>query len=85
MRRNEAFRHHAEQEDFSRYIEYFHGQVRELCTNYGHIDLMWFDFSYDDMKGEKWEASRLVHMIRELQPHMIIDSRLEAAVAPMVP
>ena len=51
----------------------------ELCTNYGHIDLMWFDFSYDDMKGEKWEASRLVHMIRELQPHMIIDSRLEAA------
>ncbi len=37
---------------------------------------MWFDFSYDDMKGEKWEASRLVHMIRELQPHMIIDSRL---------
>lgn len=79
MRRNEAFRDHAKQEDFSRYIEYFHGQVRELCTNYGHIDLMWFDFSYDDMKGEKWEASRLVHMIRELQPHMIIDSRLEAA------
>ena len=79
MRRNEAFHDHGKQEHFENYIEYFHGQVRELCTNYGKIDLMWFDFSYDDMTGEKWQASRLVHMIRELQPHMIIDSRLEAA------
>ena len=79
MRRNEAFRDHGKQEHFENYIAYFHGQVRELCTNYGKIDLMWFDFSYDDMTGEKWQASRLVHMIRELQPHMIIDSRLEAA------
>lgn len=63
-------------QDFSRYIEYFHGQVRELLTNYGQIDLMWFDFSYDDMKGEKWEATKLVNMIRQLQPHVIIDNRL---------
>ena len=30
-----------------------HGQVRELLTNYGKIDLMWFDYSFDDMTGEK--------------------------------
>ena len=46
--------------DFSRYIEYFHGQVRELLTDYGKLDIMWYDFSYDDMTGEKWEATKLV-------------------------
>lgn len=65
--------------DFSRYVEYLHGQVRELCTNYGKIDLLWFDFSYEKMSGEKWEATRFVKMIRELQPGVIIDNRLEAS------
>ena len=55
MRENPNF---AQQKiDFSNYIRYFHNQVRELLSNYGTIDLMWFDFSYEDMKGEKWEAS----------------------------
>ena len=54
--------------DFSRYVEYLHAQVRELCTNYGKIDLLWFDFSYGAMSGEKWEATKFVKMIRSLQP-----------------
>ncbi|GMO12388.1 MAG: hypothetical protein Ta2A_22070 [Treponemataceae bacterium] len=53
-----------------------HGQIRELLTNYGKIDIMWFDFSYDHMTGEKWEATKLMKMVRELQPHLIIDNRL---------
>jgi len=65
--------------DFSRYLSFMHGQVRELLTNYGKIDIMWFDFSYDDMAGEKWEASKLVKMARKLQPHIIIDNRLEGS------
>lgn len=65
--------------DFSRYIEYMHNQVRELVTNYGKIDIMWFDFSYADMKGERWEATKLVKMIREHQPGIIIDNRLVGA------
>lgn len=77
MRDNEAFKgaeHH-----FENYLNYMHGQVRELCTNYGKIDLMWFDFSYEDMTGEKWVATKLVEMIRSLQPHMLIDNRLEVS------
>jgi len=53
-----------------------HGQVKELCTNYGKIDLLFFDFSYWHMKGEAWKASELVTMIRELQPDIIINNRL---------
>lgn len=65
--------------DFDRYLEYMHGQVKELCTQYGKIDVMWFDFSYDEMTGEKWKATELVNMIRSYQPDVIIDNRLEVS------
>ena len=57
-------------------MEYLHGQVRELCSNYGKIDVLWFDFSYDEMTGEKWRATELVKMVRSLQPGVILDNRL---------
>lgn len=50
--------------NFDNYLDYMHGQVRELCTNYGKLDMMWFDFSYDDLTGEAWRASELVRMVR---------------------
>lgn len=75
MRNNESFKNVIH--NFNNYIQYFHNQVRELLTNYGEIDIMWFDFSYDDMTGEKWEATKLIKMVRELQPHIIIDNRLD--------
>lgn len=74
MRDNEDFKNVTG--DFSRYISYFHGQVKELLTNYGKIDILWFDFSYDDMTGEKWRATELVEMIRSIQPDVLIDNRL---------
>ncbi|WP_099204537.1 alpha-L-fucosidase [Scatolibacter rhodanostii] len=65
-----------EKKDFSRYVKYLHGQVEELLTNYGKLDIMWFDYSYNEMAGEKWEATKLVRMMRSLQPDIIIDNRL---------
>jgi alpha-L-fucosidase len=62
--------------DFSKYVTYMHNQVRELLTNYGKIDILWLDFSCGEMTGEKWEATKLVKMVRELQPEIIIDNRL---------
>ena len=68
-----------ENRDFDRYLTYMHGQVRELCENYGKIDVMWFDFSYGEMTGEKWKATELVNMVRSLQPDIILDNRLEVS------
>ncbi|PLS04889.1 alpha-L-fucosidase [Neobacillus cucumis] len=76
MRDNEKYKgryHH-----FNNYLEYMHGQVRELLTNYGKIDILWFDFSYGNMSGETWKATQLIEMVRSLQPHIIIDNRLDA-------
>ena len=74
MRENEAYRN--KKHDFSNYINYMHNQVEELLTNYGKVDIMWFDFSYGDMSGETWGATKLVEMIRRLQPGIVIDNRL---------
>lgn len=77
MRGNEAYTD--ENRDFNRYLDYMHNQVREICTNYGKLDVLWFDFSYDDMRGEKWRATELINMVRSLQPTVIIDNRLEVS------
>ena len=81
MRDNPA--HTNEGRDFNRYLTYLHNQVRELCTNYGKLDILWFDFSYENenavMRGETWKATQLVEMVRQLQPEIIIDNRLEVS------
>ncbi len=70
---------------WSRYIEYLHGQVEELLTNYGKIDVLYFDFSYWDFMGEAWDASRLVGRIRELQPDILLNDRLGKEPIKQVP
>ncbi|MCL2675238.1 MAG: alpha-L-fucosidase [Firmicutes bacterium] len=65
--------------DFDNYLDYMHGQVRELCANYGKLDIMWFDFSYDSLMGEAWRASQLIKTIRSYQPDIIMNNRLEVS------
>ena len=77
MRDNAEFVKNAAKRDSSVYIKYLHNQVEELCANYGKIDIMWFDFSYDKKYGEYWDAVKLVRTVRKYQPDIIIDNRLE--------
>lgn len=65
-----------------RYTEYLHGQVRELLTGYGTIDYLFFDFSYPGRvwggKGrEDWQSEKLLAMVRELQPEVVVNDRLD--------
>ncbi len=60
-------------ENHARYIKFLHGQLRELCSNYGRVDIVWFDGLGG--KAEDWDSPRLIKMIRELQPHVIINNR----------
>jgi alpha-L-fucosidase len=71
--------------DMLRYRAYLHGQTRELLTQFGQIDLMWFDFSYSKWdwgwakgKGKaEWDSDALMQMVRELQPNVLVNDRLE--------
>lgn len=62
--------------NFDNYITYMHNQVEELCTGYGKLDMIWFDFSYPGMEGEKWGATKLVRMVKKYQPDALMDTRL---------
>ena len=77
MRDNEAYR--GKKHDFDNYLRYMHAQVEELVTGYGQIDLLWFDFSYDDKMGEAWRSAELMEMVRRHQPQVIINNRLEVS------
>ncbi len=75
--------------DMTKYAKYMRDQVTELLTNYGKIDILWFDFSYSGSKGgpdkewmkgkgkDDWEAEALIATARKLQPCIIIDNRTE--------
>ncbi|MBF1015063.1 MAG: alpha-L-fucosidase, partial [Lachnospiraceae bacterium] len=77
MRNNAAYKN--EKINFDNYLTFMHNQVREIVTNYGKLDLLWFDFSYDELCGEKWKATDLINMVRKYQPDVIIDNRLEGS------
>jgi len=77
MRGREEFKN--EQINWDNYLEYLHGQVNEITSNYGTLDVLWMDFSYAEMTGEKWQAQNLVEMIRKNQPNIIINNRLQAS------
>lgn len=63
--------------NWKKYLEYMHSQIKELMTEYGKIDILWLDYSFDEYSGEKWKATELVNMIRKYQPDIIINSRLK--------
>ncbi|PYV24730.1 MAG: alpha-L-fucosidase [Acidobacteria bacterium] len=57
-----------------RFVEYTHGLVRELMTNYGKIDILWYDVDWPlDAKG--WESEKMNGMVFKLQPDIIVNNR----------
>jgi len=63
------------------YRKYIKDQVRELLTNYGKIDIIWLDYSFPTGKHGKgrndWDSENLLKMVRELQPDIIVNDRLD--------
>ncbi len=69
--------------DMGRYRAFMHAQLRELLTEYGQIDYMFFDFSYPEHKDgwdgkgpADWDSEAMLAMCRELQPNMLVNDRL---------
>jgi alpha-L-fucosidase len=67
---------------WSDYIGFLHGQVRELCTNYGEIMTLWFDGDWprhpiDETNayfkaGGSFEYDALYDLIHTLQPDAVV-------------
>jgi len=57
-----------------RFVEYTHGLIRELMTNYGKVDVLWYDVSWP-LDAAGWESDRMNKMVFELQPDIIVNNR----------
>src|ERR1700733_8935215 len=58
----------------SRFVEYTHGLIRELMTNYGKIDVLWSDVDWP-LTASEWESERMNAMVFGLQPEIIVNNR----------
>ncbi|MCL2099405.1 MAG: alpha-L-fucosidase [Oscillospiraceae bacterium] len=69
--------------DLNKYVDYLHAQSRELLTRFGKVDILWYDFSvgkserYPGKGKDEWRSEELLKIIRELQPEIIINDRLQ--------
>ncbi len=57
-----------------RFVEYIHTHIRELLTNYGRVDILWYDVSWP-LDAQGWESERMNKMVFELQPDIIVNNR----------
>lgn len=60
-----------------RYQRYMYDTVRELMTDYGKIDVLWWDADRccGMYTAEMWNTGEVEAMVRQLQPHIIINNR----------
>jgi alpha-L-fucosidase len=69
-----------ETRDMNIYRKYMNDQLTELLSDYGQIDELFLDFSYqgESGKGHKdWDSESLIKHIRSLQPKIIINDRAD--------
>ena len=57
-----------------RFVAYTHGLIRELMSNYGKIDILWYDVDWP-LTPEQWESEKMNQMVFELQPDIIVNNR----------
>jgi alpha-L-fucosidase len=65
-------------EAWARYVDYLFAQVTELLTDYGPIDVLWFDGGWERSPSE-WRSRELRDLIRSLQPECLVNERLPGA------
>ena len=57
-----------------RFVSLTHGLVRELMSNYGKIDILWYDTIWP-LDAEMLQSKKMNEMVRALQPEIIINNR----------
>src|SRR5580698_7304682 len=57
-----------------RFVDYTHGQLRELMTNYGKIDILWYDMPVP-LDAQGWRSAEMNEMVFRLQPDILVNNR----------
>ena len=62
-----------------RFLDYIEALNTELLTNYGKIDILWYDVAQPMATPEEWDSVNRNQRLRALQPHIIINDRSRLA------
>jgi len=65
----------AQPEKWRRFVDFTHGQIKELMTGYGPVDILWLDAGQVRPPQQDIQMDRLVAMARGYQPHLIVVDR----------
>ncbi|MGB6075147.1 MAG: alpha-L-fucosidase, partial [Candidatus Acidiferrales bacterium] len=57
-----------------RFVAYTHGLIREIMSNYGKIDVLWYDVAWP-LDAAGWQSVKMNQMVFSLQPDIIVDNR----------
>ncbi len=79
--------HPAYRSDWPAYVRYYQGQVRELCTRYGELGMIWFDGYWPGhappaphfLEGGPWDLAGTYDLIHQLQPNALIGNNHHVA------
>jgi alpha-L-fucosidase len=64
------------QGDNAKYDQWYRAQIEELLSNYGQVDVVWFD-SVGGNDWGKWKFDELFAMMYRLQPGLLINNRVK--------
>jgi alpha-L-fucosidase len=59
--------------EWSKYLDFMDGQLKELLTNYGPIGGIWFDGMWDKPQAD-WRLEQTYKLIHDLQPAALVGS-----------
>lgn len=62
--------------DVSKYRAYLYNQIHQLLSEYGEIDLLFFDYTSKHKTSAEWEAEKMLDFVYSLQPKIIVNDRL---------
>lgn len=59
----------------TRFLQYLEALNTELLTQYGDVDILWYDMPYPNESADGWDTIRRDQIMRALQPNIILNDR----------
>ncbi len=73
--RNPNYDTHEHPERWEMFVQFVHAQIRELMSDYGHLDVLWLDGGQVRPPNQDIRMAEIAAFARELQPGLIIADR----------
>lgn len=61
---------------WAQFLKFNDGQMKELMTNYGKIDLLWFDGDWE-RSADQWKMGKFKEYLLSMNPDVICNSRMQ--------